>query len=44
MTALVYRSEGKLGLDDEVELLTHWGTKEALGEVKARAEKRKAAS
>ncbi len=40
MTALVYRSEGKLSLDDEVELLTHWGTKEALDEAKTRAEKR----
>ena len=38
MTALVYRAKGKLSKADEVELLTHWGTAEALAEAKARKE------
>ena len=34
MTALVYRAKGKLSKADEIELLTHWGTAEALAEAK----------
>ena len=36
MTALVYRAEGRLSPEDDVEFLTHWGTEEALTEAKAR--------
>jgi hypothetical protein len=36
MTALVYRAQGKLSSQDDVEFLTHWGTKEALAEAKTR--------
>ena len=36
MTALVYRAKKKLSAVDEVELLTHWGTPEALAEAKSR--------
>jgi hypothetical protein len=36
MTALVCRAKGKLSKADEVELLTHWGTAEALAKVRAR--------
>ncbi|MBC7379347.1 MAG: hypothetical protein H7346_18170 [Burkholderiaceae bacterium] len=34
MTALAYRARGRLSLEDEVEFLTHWGTKEALAEAR----------
>jgi hypothetical protein len=34
MTALVYRAKGKLSKADEIELLTHWGTAEALVQAK----------
>jgi len=36
MTALVYRAKGRLSLEDEVEFLTHWGTKEALAEARTK--------
>lgn len=36
MTAMVYRNEGKLSPEDDVEFLTHWGTEEALTEAKTR--------
>jgi len=36
MTALVYRAKDKLSKADEIELLTHWGTAEAVAEEKAR--------
>ncbi len=34
MTAMVYRAEGKLSKEDEIEFLTHWGTEEALAEAR----------
>ncbi|MEJ8859263.1 DUF6708 domain-containing protein [Variovorax robiniae] len=37
MTAMAYRAEGKLSKADEIELLTHWGTEDALREAKAGA-------
>lgn len=36
MTAMVYRAEGKLSKEDEVEFLRHWGTEEALADAQAR--------
>lgn len=36
MTALVYRAEGKLSAEDEVELMTHYGTLEGLAEAQAK--------
>ncbi|KQX34443.1 hypothetical protein [Variovorax sp. Root434] len=36
MTALVYRSQGKLSKADEIEFLRHWGTAEALQEAMSR--------
>lgn len=36
MTALVYRAEDKLSPEDEVELMTHYGSEEALAEAKAK--------
>lgn len=36
MTALVYRAEGRLSQEDEIEFLKHWGTEEALAEAQAR--------
>jgi hypothetical protein len=36
MTAMVYRAQGKLSPEDNVEFLSHWGTAEALAEAKGR--------
>ncbi|AMP39726.1 hypothetical protein CJO78_19800 (plasmid) [Ralstonia solanacearum] len=37
MTAMVYRSQGKLSPEDNIEFLRNWGTKEALAEALAKA-------
>lgn len=36
MTALVYRAQGRLGREDEIEFLKHYGTAEALAEAQAK--------
>ncbi|AXV83784.1 hypothetical protein CJO92_19655 (plasmid) [Ralstonia solanacearum] len=36
MTALVYRAQGKLSAEDNIEFLRNWGTKEALAEALAK--------
>ena len=36
MTAMVYRDEGKLSPEDEVEFLTHWGDEDALAKARAK--------
>ena len=36
MTALAYRAEGKLSAEDEVALMSRYGTEEALAEAKAK--------
>lgn len=38
MTAMVYRAQGALSAQDEVEFLTHYGTPEALAEARAKVQ------
>ncbi len=37
MTAMVYRAQGRLSPEDNIEFLRHWGTKDALSEALSEA-------
>ena len=37
MTAIVYRAQGRLSPEDNIEFLRHWGTKDALSEAVSEA-------